>query len=66
MLCKNCKYFKVDQDYDPWGDCINPKFATGYNVAIKELDLDQVLIEDDEGWAFNVGPEFGCIHYAKL
>jgi hypothetical protein len=22
------------------------------------------LVENDEGWAFETGPKFGCIHHA--
>ena len=27
-------------------------------------DPDGLMIEDDEGWAWVVGPEFGCVHFA--
>lgn len=64
-LCRTCKYFSSNlENYGaPFGDCSNPNFVKGYNIDRKSLKLNQILIEDDEGWAFEVGPEFGCIHH---
>jgi hypothetical protein len=67
MLCKTCKYFSSTDSSDAsWGNCICPKFATGYNTNPTDLDKDQMLVEDDEGWSFIVGPEFGCIHHKEV
>jgi hypothetical protein len=27
--------------------------------------VDEVLVENDEGWGFLTGPEFGCVHFAN-
>lgn len=33
--------------------------------VIERVDPDGVQVEDDEGWGFYVGPEFGCVHHAR-
>lgn len=72
--CKNCKHFKKTGDFS--GDCSNEKFVIGYHSAFVDYDNvekrgetfikippDGVMIEDDEGWGFLVGEDFGCIHF---
>lgn len=62
-ICKNSKYFTVSQSVweAPFGSCAN--MEEGYNVKPKDLKLNQILVENDEGWAALVGPEFGCINW---
>lgn len=68
--CKNCKYGSDKRaGYDVCPEnlkyCSCPKFRTGYYIRWSEIKIDEVLVEDDEGWAFMVGTEFGCIHWLK-
>lgn len=70
MNCKNCKHFRRISVFQ--GSCINNNFKTGYVPKFTGYDTDdcydnvhpnQILIEDDEGWGFRVGEDFGCIHF---
>ena len=74
MTCKNCKYFKENDQYS--GSCISDKFMIGYfsefvdygdttRYPQKIIHPDGVMIEGDEGWGFFVGKDFGCIHFEK-
>ncbi len=58
--CKNCKW--VEMATGPQGlTCDSPKLLKGYNTKLTEPDGCHV--EDDEGWAIRVGPEFGCVNW---
>ena len=59
ITCDRCKNWEQE---DNLGSCICDKFKIGYDYAKKEIADDEVLVEDDEGWAFFTGPKFGCIH----
>lgn len=56
--CKNCIYYIGNNT------CVCDKFELGYadNFSLKE-NSDCVRIENDEGWGFEVGEDFGCIHF---
>ena len=54
--CRTCWYRGSD------GVCICPKFELGYGTALADVKSDEVLVEDDEGWGFQCGLDFGCIH----
>lgn len=58
------------------GYCDNPKFLVGYGNRFENYEYkaksgeyhstvapDGVLVEGDEGWGFEVGKDFGCIHF---
>ena len=67
--CKNCIHSK-NQEY--WGrsdvgllTCDHPKIQLGYRAKADDIPADSVLIENDEGWGWVVGPEFGCIHFEQ-
>jgi hypothetical protein len=51
--CKDCVFYFSRT-------CSSPKWTKGYHEHWPPED--GVLVEDDEGWAFKVGPLFGCIH----
>ncbi len=53
MTCSKCRF------WDDW-TCISEKWTSGYGT---ECPIDGVLVEDDEGWGFETGPNFGCIHF---
>lgn len=61
--CKSCKHFEVATGHwratPPYGSC--GRWNTGYAFDDAKMPLNEVLVEDDEGWAAVVGPEFGCI-----
>ena len=62
--CRDCKYFKVDKDRPPYGDCHRWNIGYGYASAVPfEMPLNEVVVEDDEGWGMLMGPEFGCNLY---
>ena len=64
-VCGNCKFYVLITNL--YGDfrcgCECPKFILGYNCKIGALD--EVLVENDEGWGFYPGREFGCIHWER-
>lgn len=50
--------------------CLSGKFHGGYGFThIHQGDRklkvasDEVIVENDEGWEFQPGPDFGCIHH---
>lgn len=65
-VCKNCKLWIAPKSDYPAGDCSSSKWVKGY-LSIKHpasgFASDCVHVEDDEGWGFETGPEFGCIHW---
>jgi hypothetical protein len=71
-ICKDCKYWTPTngKSYRAksalLGDCDCAKFVTGYYDDSEPVPVarDGVLVEDDEGWGFYTGPEFGCIHWS--
>ena len=61
-LCKDCKHFR--QHIEHWlppqrGACL--RWLTGYGVNLNAISDNEVVVEDDEGWGMDVGPEFGCV-----
>ena len=63
--CKDCKWWVVAEDYSSvrkYQTCENPKMQFGYQ-SLDTIETDGVRIEDDEGWGWIVGPEFGCVHF---
>ena len=71
--CKNCKYFNRNADKiysNKFGNCNCNKFvyATSYDKEdIDEKNADQLLYRDYEHYCadFEVGENFGCIHFMK-
>ena len=69
--CKDCKFWKRTTEEDDHinfnnthlGNCICDKFLKGYSLEISDIPKDGVWVEDDEGWSFYAGEEFGCIHF---
>jgi hypothetical protein len=43
---------------------VHDKFMLGYDVH--KPPSDAVVVEDEEGWGFRVGPDFGCVHFVAL
>lgn len=66
----HCRHSTPDVNYARWQPsgylvCLQPSWIAGYDVRQEELPPDGVHVENDEGWAFRVGPDFGCIHFEK-
>ena len=69
MRCADCKHFVLrgsPQDVNtyvaddpPFGRCI--RWHAGYRLPDDGLQLNEAWVENDEGWANVVGPEFGCV-----
>lgn len=77
MKCRTCVHYKpiaASVDSAEHGECESPKFVKGYHAAFAPHDYDEwwqpmspdgVHVENDEGWGFHVGPNFGCVHWAS-
>jgi hypothetical protein len=75
MTCKTCCWWIPDDSTELWKpphceefdvpvkSCSCPKMFFGYNHDHASIPSDGVLIENDEGWGWRTGPDFGCIHY---
>lgn len=67
--CKKCKYFKRnDGKYNSkkYGECISNKFEYGTSSDYKDKpDTDKLLYMDYDWYSadFEVGENFGCIHF---
>lgn len=65
--CKDCKFW-TSPSSQKWlvnrGDCSNPKFLNANENP--KAQSDSLYYWDYEGYScgFNVGPDFGCIHWA--
>lgn len=67
--CKNCKYFKRNKDNyrsEKYGECSCDKFAYDSWISEKE-ETDKLFYWDYEDYSanFNVGENFGCIHFEE-
>lgn len=68
MNCKDCKHSAKDDDYSletvdkkPLLVCLSDRWKQGYRIA--PIADGEVLVENDEGWAFRVSQMFGCVHF---
>lgn len=57
--CRTCKHFQPEDRQPPFGSC--GRWHRGYRVELSEVAANEVLVEDDEGWAMIMGPDFGCV-----
>lgn len=62
--CKTCLFY--NREYGGFGSCESTKFLTGYGLSAAALSDGEVLVEDDEGWAFYVSDDFGCVHHEEI
>ena len=64
--CMNCKYFKPIE-YNHMGDCTNiVNFHLGYCKPDAQVYISGAVIENDEGWGWHVGRNFGCIRFEAV
>ena len=65
--CSDCWYWSNgnpdDDSITRLGDCSCPKFRGGYHLIPEDIALDEVHVENAQGWMFQTGPMFGCIHW---
>lgn len=77
--CKDCKWWdRNSPDFDEiadslgneidnivtWG-CRCPKILREYGIPERDRPQDCAIVESDEGWCIETGPDFGCIHFEK-
>lgn len=58
MKCKDCIHWIKSEDRH-LGSC--SRWLYGYGYELKDIPINEVLVEDDEGWGAMMGPEFGCV-----
>ena len=63
MTCDTCKHSTKSGEGDSLLTCDQPKHLRGYNHGYDAVPVDGILLENDEGWAWIVGPKFGCINW---
>ena len=64
--CKSCKWWVVNNEHeDELRTCEQPKAIIGYRWNPADMPTDGVWIENDEGWAWFTGPDFGCVNWEK-
>ncbi len=68
--CKTCRYrepshrrHREENGKFDIGTCNHPKMKQGYGKTVNAPD--EVVIEDDEDWGIEMGPDFGCIHHTN-
>lgn len=69
--CKTCRWWG-NPEYKNGGvvltgdfrTCGSPKIVYGYHEDLPALD--GAAAENDEGWGFTPGPDFGCIHHESI
>jgi hypothetical protein len=73
--CKDCRFWGADALTGPvstgiFRECKSEKLIHGYGFTDEEVReqhggdvADCARVENDEGWAFAPGPDFGCIHH---
>jgi hypothetical protein len=72
--CLNCKCWDEEwtKNYYEFGNkgfgkCDSKYFYLGYcrEPYEREITTSHVVVEDDEGWGFMTGKDFGCIHFEE-
>lgn len=60
--CRSCISWKP-YETSGFGTCDNPNWRKGYHIQYKDMKSNQLIVENDEGWGFMTGPDFGCVHH---
>lgn len=58
ITCRCCMHY-TPSTAGLLGSC--SRWRQGYGWSHDEIRNDEVVIENDEGWGANMGPDFGCI-----
>lgn len=65
--CSTCKWWRESYRHETkkstFKGCDCPKLKQGYGNTSEDCASDEAIIEDDEGWGIQTGPDFGCIHH---
>lgn len=70
QICETCRHYVLETPGWPdasgrgLGSC--SRWRTGYGVRADEIADNEVLVENDEGWAMVMGPKFGCVLHESL
>jgi hypothetical protein len=71
--CKDCQHYHPNKGYshsgstpipDALGSChrwLGGDGSGGYGWSPSEIASNEVVVETDEGWGAQMGPEFGCV-----
>lgn len=66
VRCRDCEFWtrKDSLEGSTFGSCLNEKFVQDYRYRDEQstLSRDAVVVENAEGWGFQTGPDFGCVH----
>ena len=57
--CRDCRWHDFEE-HRLDGHCSHEKMISDYH---RKTPIDGIRTEDDEGWGFYVGPDFGCVHW---
>ena len=65
-LCRTCRHWGKDRGISEdagrrMKSCSAPNIKYGYCVDPAAAPDNGALVEDDEGWGMETGPEFGCV-----
>jgi hypothetical protein len=63
MRCATCKHYTPNVN-GHLGSCARWRGgdgSDGYGWVPKEIPINGVVVETDEGWGARMGPEFGCV-----
>lgn len=64
--CADCQHFDGAQGHPQWqgsGKC--KRWRADYGLAPATLKPNDCWVENDEGWANAVGPNFGCVLFER-
>lgn len=64
MKCKNCKFFKREENSERW-NCKSDKFFYAWMLSDRKVKNDELEYRDFESYSawFDVWENFWCIHY---
>lgn len=73
--CKYCKHYVVNTERSEYHcaedieivcmTCDHEKILTGYSHFNENLPSNGMIVENDEGWALIIGPDFGCVNFEQ-
>ena len=57
--CGTCEHYRQGSERGHLGECA--RWQRGYAWESAEIPVNEVVVEDDEGWGALMGPDFGCV-----
>lgn len=78
MRCGDCKHYRPNETNDNTGSTPVPiglgschrwrggDGMYGYGWSPEEIASNEVVVETDEGWGAQMGPDFGCVLFEPL